>query len=334
MTVEDRYSAVPEWAPQAFMWVGWPSDPSLWRAELEPARRETAEFVQKSAGSVPIRLVAAGATSVASAADIASANVTTIELPMGDIWLRDTGPMYVTANGALTGVTFRFNGWGGKYVLSGDQHTAAAMLDVDGLSSAPQDFVLEGGAFDHDGAGQLITTRQCLLNPNRNPGWKQEEAERALVDTFALDRIIWLDEGLLEDHTDGHVDNIARFIGPSRIVCQHPSGDDDPNTETLMAVESLLRAAGLEVITLPSPGKIVEANDEVMPASHLNFVFANDRVIMPCFEDKFGPKACDILQAALPDHEVIASPARHILSGGGAFHCMTSNVPALGGLKT
>jgi agmatine deiminase len=195
--------------------------------------------------------------------------------------------------------------------------------------------VLEGGAIDWDGEGTVITTRECLLNPNRNPGMSEEEAERWLYEALGFTRVIWLDGGLANDHTDGHVDNIARFIAPGRVVCQEPFGSDDPNAKRLDEIYRALAASTdasgrkLDVLRLPSPGRVVDAEGQVMPASHMNFIIGNAHVVMPTYATpRAWEEAVIRLQKEFATRTVWPLPAKAILSGGGAFHCITQQQPA------
>ncbi|RIJ30591.1 agmatine deiminase family protein [Henriciella mobilis] len=317
----------PEWAPQSAVWVGWPHLRDAWAEDYEGAQREIAALVKALAPVVTVKLVIGAPHSRPEAVNLIGDLAEFYDAPMGDIWLRDIGPVFVKFRNRLEGLGFTFNGWGGKYELEGDTETAAAIARLEGHPLKRLDFVLEGGAVEQDGEGILITTRQCVLNPNRNAGWTEEKAEAALSEAFNAQRIIWLGDGLLGDHTDGHVDNIARFVAPGHVICQTPSGDDDPNTDILRAIESELRAAELQVSTIPSPGRIEDEDGEPVPASHMNFLISNGRVILPIYEDEHSKRAQAELQAIMPDHEVIALPANHILTGGGSFHCMTQQVP-------
>ena len=187
----------------------------------------------------------------------------------GDIWLRDTGPIFARTRDGAVALSFKTNGWGGKFDLPDDATVGDDIARLAGTPVLRFDFVLEGGAVDHDGEGTMLTTRQTLLNPNRN-GWSKEEAEAALARAFGAKKVIWIDEGLKNDHTDGHIDNIARFVGPGRVVCQSPAGADDPNAETLNAIARALEAATdaqgrkLEVIRIPGVGLYRNALGEIV----------------------------------------------------------------------
>lgn len=323
----------PEWAPQSAVWVGWPHLKEAWAEDYDGAQREIAALVEALAPVVTVKLVIGAEHSRREADSLIGDLAEYHAAPMGDIWLRDIGPVFVKYLNRLEGLGFTFNGWGGKYELEGDTETAAAISRLEGAPLKRLDFVLEGGAVEQDGAGNLITTRQCVLNPNRNTGWTEETAEAALKQAFNVSRIIWLGDGLKGDHTDGHVDNVARFIAPGHVLCQTPSGPDDPNADILRAIEDELRAAELRVSTIPSPGRIEDADGEPVPASHMNFLISNGRVILPVYEDRHSKLALAELKALMPDHDVIALPANRSLTGGGSFHCMTQQVPEIEGLQ-
>jgi agmatine deiminase len=194
--------------------------------------------------------------------------------------------------------------------------------------------VLEGGSIEVDGRGTCLTTRQCLLNPNRNPGLSREDIERKLGQALGVRRVLWLDEGLLNDHTDGHVDNLARFVAPGRVVCMEPRAADDPNRSTLDAIvhalEGFRDAAGerLQVHRIPSPGLVIGKSGQPMPASYVNFYIANHAVAVPTFGARSDEEAVSSLSQLFPDRRTVAIPAKELLEGGGVFHCITQQQPA------
>jgi agmatine deiminase len=318
----------PEWAPQEAIWVGWPCVQEYWGEAFDGACEEIAVFVRTLAQRVNVNLGVRSQADAALARRACGAGCDIHIFPMGDIWFRDTGPIFAEVDGVPTGLRFGFNGWGGKFVMPGDEATGQAILDVSGQRSRSYDFILEGGAVDVDGGGRLLTTRACMLNTNRNI-WSEVEAEIALRSAFGVDQIIWLDKGLLGDHTDGHVDNVARFIGPNRVVSQHSSGPNDPNAPCFVAIEQDLKTANLSVIFIPSPGEVHAPDGTLMAASHLNFVFANGLIIMPRYEPNYSEQARAQLAKALPDFEIILLDANHILTGGGSFHCISQPVPRM-----
>jgi agmatine deiminase len=196
--------------------------------------------------------------------------------------------------------------------------------------------VLEGGAIDHDGEGTILTTRQTLLNPNRN-GWTKEQAEASLTKAFGARKIIWIDEGLKNDHTDGHIDNIARFVAPGRVVCQAPAGPDDPNADTLNAIAAVLEAATdaagrkLDVVRIPGVGLYRNPAGEISPASHMNFIIANGVVVVPVYGTPTQAAALEALRTVFPGRKVVGVSSCGLLgsgeAGGGSFHCITQQEP-------
>ncbi|MES2754315.1 MAG: agmatine deiminase family protein, partial [Pseudomonadota bacterium] len=199
-----------EWAPHAAVWIGFPSHPELWEDDLEPARAEVAAFAAAvhAGGTGETVLLVAADKEAASAARAAAPFAEIVVQPFGDIWLRDTGPILL---GDATARDFAFNGWGGKYDLAGDDDIGVRLAKSRRIACASRNWVLEGGALDGDGTGVVLTTQQCLLNPNRNPQLYRPEIERRLHDDLGFAHVVWLGEGLVNDHTDGHVDNLARF---------------------------------------------------------------------------------------------------------------------------
>ncbi len=339
-----------EWGAIARLYIGFASDEALWGEGFAPAQDEIAalaNFFADPAGPgqpthVTLFVASSQAAHAARARVIKSVEI--VEAAFGDIWLRDTGPIFArNAAGALQALRFGFNGWGGKYQLPGDAQIGDHLARHANAAIRPFPFILEGGAVEWDGAGTLLTTRQCLLNPNRNPDWgkgahsTEAAAETALREAFGISKILWLDEGLVNDHTDGHIDNLARFIAPGRIVTQYAQGKSDPNAALYGAIARALGAmkdAGgrsIEVVTIPSPGLVADEAGEPMPASHMNFLRANGRVAVPVYDPVYGEAARAALAAFLPGEHVVALPALAILTGGGAFHCISQHVPPVPG---
>lgn len=336
MSVPTRY-VPPEWAPQATLWVGWPHLREEWGDAFEEARSEIAAFIAQAARFQPIR-VACGSDEALKSAETrladASGTIACVSVPTGDIWLRDTGPIIAQEDEALSALTFDFNGWGGKYVMPGDTDTAAAIAAEEKLAIETHGFVLEGGAVEFDGARRLLTTRQCLLHTNRNADWTESTAEARLKAAFGIDQVIWLDQGLVGDHTDGHIDNLARFVGPGHVLCQTPSGAGDPQADVLLSAENALRKTGLQVSTLPSPGRVFGSHGEAMPASHMNYVLINGAVLLPAYEPAYSAEAAAVLAKLFPDREIVSCTASAILHGGGSLHCMTREIPHIGPVAT
>lgn len=327
---------LPEWAPQKAIWTAWPAAAEEWNGDLDSPRRDVAALVHALAPDNQVRLLVDGPEAQQSAESAVGDVADIVPAKYGDIWLRDTSPLFATARGEPFALRFRTNGWGGKFSLPADESVGDDIARLAGVATQGFDFVLEGGAIDHDGAGTILTTRQTLLNPNRN-GWSQGDAEAALRTSLGARKILWIDEGLTGDHTDGHIDNIARFVGPARIVVQEPAGPDDPNAAVFEAIARNLQGAtdadgrAIEVIEIPGPGLVLNALGEVAPASHLNFAIANGIVVVPVFDTNTQADALERLQAVFPDRKVVGLPASGLLgagdAGGGAFHCITREEP-------
>jgi agmatine deiminase len=320
----------PEWAPHKAIWTAFPSDGSLWEEDLEPAQQEVAAMVRALSKGDRMRVLASGRDAYRAAQAALGDVAEVIETPFGDIWLRDTGPIF-TANRKAH--RFGFNGWGEKYSLPGDATVGDAVACVAGATLLRHPFILEGGAIEMDGQGTLLTTRQCLLNPNRNADWNEATAETQLKRALGVTKVLWLDEGLANDHTDGHIDNLARFVAPGVVVCQAPHGRNDPNADVLneiaLSLAAMTDATGrrLQVVKIPSPGLLEGEEGEPIPASHMNFLIGNEAVVVPTY-NAVGEEAVRALSACFPDRRVIGLSSTAILTGGGSFHCITQQEPA------
>ncbi len=322
-----------EWAAHKAIWTAFPSHEDLWLENLEPAQAESAAMIRALADGDKVKVLVMGADAEEAAKALIgpNANVEIIQSKFGDIWLRDTGPIFTADGQALR---FRNNGWGGKYSLEHDDTVGDHVAKMSGKPVIEFDFILEGGAVDQDGEGTLLTTAQCILNPNRNTGWTKEIAEQKLCEAFGASKVIWIDEGLVNDHTDGHIDNIVHFVGPGKVACMAPYGEDDPNAEILNRIYEALKTATdargrkLEIVQLPSPGRIENEDGDVVPASHMNFLIGNKTVVVPLYGAASGEEAVAVIQKIFPNHKVAGLPSTAILSGGGSFHCITQQEPA------
>ena len=318
-----------EWAPHEAVWIGFPHLAEEWSGRIDAARRDVAAFagaVHDEGRGEEVRLVVNDAAQADMAAKLVDAGVRILVQPLGDIWLRDTGPIVVGTGGARRARNFRFNWWGEKFVMPGDLEVGAALARTSGLPVDEQDWVLEGGAIDVDGAGMAVTTEECLLNPNRNPSLTRADIEVRLHQSLGIDRLLWLGKGLAGDHTDGHVDNLARFVGEGRLAIP-VAADDDPNAEIYADARARAKAfGGVEVIDLPSPGR-VEVDGEVTAASYMNFYIGNSVVVVPTYGAANDRAAVDTLAALFPDRRAVGIDARGIIGGGGSFHCSSQQVP-------
>ena len=315
----------PEWAPQDWLWIGFPHDAEEWPEVLERAQEQIAAFANAVAESgQEVRLLVRNAANEARAQSLVSGAVKLERRTFGDVWLRDTGPL---VRGDGTALRCRFNGWGGTYMMAGDQEIGAELARDAGLAVRESDWILEGGAIDGDGTGLVVTTEQCLLNPNRNPELSRGEIEARLKRDLGFDRVLWLGDGLLNDHTDGHVDNLARFVAPGTLAVPTASDPLDPNAAIYADAADRARTFGLEVAPMPSVGRY-EIDGVIAPASYMNFCITNGAVIVPQYGVPNDPAALDALAPFFPGRTIVGLPSDAILRGGGSFHCMSQHLPA------
>ena len=329
-----------ESARHAATWTVWPVGEELWEGRLDEVRTDMAGLVAALARFEPVVLLVADAEARRDAearlgrAGIASGAVRSLSAPLDDVWLRDAGPLFVLGrDGRLAATDWRFDGWGGKYASARDDRLPERIASVLGVRRFAFDAVLEGGAIEMGSDGTLLTTRSCLLDGVRNPGWSEDDYQRALRDGLGATRVAWLEGGLVDDHTDGHVDTVARFAGEDAIVCVVADEDDAANRATLGAnrerLASLRRADGsaYRLFDLPLPEDRSVVDGVRPPRSYANFCLVNGGVVVPTWNDPRDAEALGILQAAFPGREVVGVPATALVSGGGAFHCVTQHQP-------
>ncbi len=318
----------PEWAPQDWLWIGFPHLAEEWPNYLERAQAQIATFASAVADSgQAVRLLVRDDASERAARALVSERVTLERRVYGDIWLRDTGPLVVLDKGERVACRFGFNGWGGKYEMPGDESIGAEIARDAGLLVRTSAMILEGGAVDGDGTGLAVTTEQCLLNPNRNPGMARAQIEAELARTLGFERMVWLGDGLINDHTDGHVDNLARFVGPNRLVVPEATGANDPNAAIYADAAERAHDAGLEVVRIPSPG-LIERDGVIEPASYVNFAITTDLVVVPTFGSPHDADGVAAIAALFPDRATIGLPGDAVLAGGGGFHCASQQMPS------
>ena len=321
----------PEWAPQDWLWIGFPHDADEWPEVLGRAQEQIAAFANAVAESgQEVRLLVRDAANEARARSLVSGRVKLERRSFGDVWLRDTGPLVrADGQGRRDALRCRFNGWGGKYLMEGDQTVGAELARDAGLEVVEGDWILEGGGIDGDGAGLVVTTEQCLLNPNRNPELSRRDIEARLIRDLGFDRVLWLGDGLINDHTDGHVDNLARFVGPNRLVLARATGKDDPNAAIYADAKARAEAFGVDVVETPSPG-LITRGDFVEPASYANFAITSNLVVVPTFGSPHDEEGVSAIAALFPGRATIGLPADAVLAGGGGFHCASQQMPSAG----
>jgi agmatine deiminase len=318
----------PEWHPQDWLWIGFPHLAEEWPGFFEAAQAQIAAFASAVAESgQAVRLIVRDEANEARARSLVSSKVTLERRTYGDIWLRDTGPLVLTDNmGGHRARRFGFNGWGGKYLMDGDQTIGAELAQYAGLTVDTADWILEGGAIDGDGAGIVATTEQCLLNPNRNRQLSRSEIEARLIADLGFERVLWLGDGLINDHTDGHVDNLARFVSPGVLALPRATGPDDPNAAIYADARARAQAFGVTVREVPSPGRL-ERDGRIEPASYMNFAITTKLVIVPTFGMAMDAEGVAAVADLFPDRDTLGLPADAVLAGGGGFHCASQQMP-------
>jgi agmatine deiminase len=332
-----RYRMPAEWTLHERCLMAWPTRPELWPGQFEAAKAEYAAVAKAIARFEPVLMVAAPGSGD-DASQQCGPNVDVIELPIDDSWLRDSGPIFaLDADGARVGVDFRFNAWGERfYPFDDDDRLPERVLAHLGIPRHPVEMVLEGGSITVDGEGTLITTEQCLLNPNRNPGWSPERIEETLRQALGAEVIIWLPFGLAEDSvTDGHVDGVCAFVRPGAVLLQTAADPADPNWDRLAANRRVLEqsrdAAGrpIEILEMPYLAH-AEVGARRVRVPSVNFYVANGGVVAPIAGASTDDAMLARIADAFPDREIVPVPAGVIGFGGGGVHCITQQVPAAG----
>ena len=328
-----------EWEPHAATWVAWPHAETTWPGCLAEAEREFETLVRALARSERVELLAqsdshAGLLSERLGVLARDGSVRLHVVRTDDVWMRDIGPTFVRdGTGELVALDWKFNAWGGKYApWDRDDAVAARVASLCGVARERLELVVEGGALEVDGEGTLLATEPTLLDPKRNPGVSRESIEKRLGELLGVTRIVWLGEGIEGDDTDGHIDDLARFVAPGVVVCARESDPDDPNFAPLEACGERLRAArdaggrALRVIDLPMP-PAVRAGADRLPASYANFYIANREVLVPVFGAPSDARAIEILRPLFPGRDVVGIPSRSLVRGLGAVHCLTQQQP-------
>ena len=344
-----------EWEPHAGTWMLWPERPDNWRDHARPPQRAFAAVATAIARSEPMTM-AVSAGQFEAARKMLPAGVRVVEISSNDAWMRDVGPTFVVdRRRRVRGVDWMFNAWGGKaggayldWAL--DDQVAAKVLEIESAPRYRAPFILEGGAIHVDGQGTLLTTEECLLNPNRNPTLRRGQIEALLERHLGVRRIIWLGRGVFNDETDGHVDNLCCFVRPGVVVLTWCDNPDDPQYDISRAAYEVLakakdargrrlkihkllqpgplymseaEAAGIEY----SPGCKVRRAGERLAGSYVNFYIANRHIVMPLLDPRTDRAAKAALAKLFPRRKVVGVPSREILLGGGNIHCITQQQP-------
>src|SRR5262245_3476019 len=329
------YRMPAEWEPHGATWLAWPHNLETWPRQLEVVRGVWVSMISALARSEAVHLLVNDPASEAevrarlNVVEAPGGNVVFHRIPTVDVWIRDYGPTFLTGReGKLAFNDWVYNGWGNKYLAyEADDRVAKDIAKLLQIPVFEPGIVLEGGSIDVNGEGLCLTTEQCLLNPNRNPHLAKVEIEDLLKNYLGVDRVIWLGEGIAGDDTDGHVDDIARFVDPTTVVCVVEKNVSDVNYAPLKDnYERLLACPDLNVICLPTPGNVA-AEGHRLPASYANFYIANSVVLVPTFDHPNDGEALGILSELFPGRSVSGIPCSAVVYGLGAIHCVTQQEP-------
>jgi len=329
----DGFSMPAEWSRHKGCWMAWPVRAATFPNGLEAARQAYARVARAIRRFEPVTMVCPEEL-VADAASLCGPGIDFLAMPISDSWIRDNGPSFlVDEMGELAGVHWKFNAWGENYLdYAPDTQVGRRVLEHVGARRYEAPLVMEGGAFHVDGEGTCLTTEQCLLNPNRNPGFSKSEIEGHLRDHLGVQRIVWLGEGYEEDETDGHVDEIAAFVRPGLVLTLTTEDRTDPNYPVFqdnLRRLSLARDVAdkpLQVVTVPVPQR-QEQNGVRLTLSYTNFYMANGGIVMPAFNDPADAVAYDTFRRLWPEREIVQVDALDIVRGGGGIHCITQQQP-------
>lgn len=322
-----------EWTPHEAVWLAWPFDEKLWGEDLSGAQEEFLALL-KTIADLAGNQKPRGERLKILVPNEKTANHLQTELDpipadffidhYGDIWLRDTAPLFSNSEARA----FQFNGWGNKYLFKEDRDLSKRIARHAGKAFSISSLIAEGGAFDWDGEGHVLSTKNCLLHPERNANWSREEIEVELQ-SFGAKKLILLEAELKNDHTDGHIDTLARFASPGNIILMKARDSNDPNQAVLeslarqLEVQKDLSGKAFKLHFIPSPGLVANEQGDTLPASYLNFYISNTRVIVPTYGSSHDDEAVRQIGELFPDRETLGLSSRSILTGGGAFHCIT-----------
>lgn len=324
-----------EWHPHRRCWMAWPTNVPSYHGRHEAAKVVHANVARAIARFEPVVMLA-NAADAGLARSMCGPGVEVRAAPIDDGWFRDNGPSFLIDGGAaLLGVHWDFNGWGGRTPFEKDRKAASFILAQEGIERVPAPFVLEGGSFHVDGEGTLISTEECLLNPNRNPTLSRADIEQRLREFLGVEAIIWLKGGLVDDVTDGHVDMVAAFTAPGQVVALRCDDGADANYRVLEANHEILRGArdargrSLQVIDIPQAAPLpIDQTGTRLALSHINYYTANSAIVLPCLGiADLDQRVLGIFREIYPDRDIVAVATRDLLYGGGNIHCVTQQEP-------
>lgn len=338
---EQGYYFPPEWHPHSATWLAWPHNKDTWFERTGEAQAVYCRFIEQVVRSETVHLMvndAAMEQDVRRQLDtlnIAPEGIVFHHFPTNDAWCRDYGGGFLLHKNSDRKMLLNwgFNSWGDKYPpYDADNAVPLKMGAYLNVPVVTPGMILEGGSVEFNGAGTVLTTRSCLLNKNRNPHLSAREIEQALADCYGMEQVLWLEDGIEGDDTDGHIDDLTRFISEDTVVTVMEDSKQSPNYETLkrnaeaLGKMQLMSGKSLQVIELPMPSPVYYKND-LLPASYANFYACNSAVIVPVFRDKNDDRALDIIQKCFPDKQVVGLDSRDIVIGLGSFHCLSQQEP-------
>ncbi|NDR55403.1 agmatine deiminase [Aliiruegeria sabulilitoris] len=352
----DGFDMPGEHEPHAEIWMAWPERSDNWRDGAKPAQGCFVEVARAIAEVTPVTM-AVSAAQYENARGRLPENIRVVEMSTNDSWMRDIGPTYVTnGQGERRGIQWDFNAWGGLvdglyFPWDKDDQVAGKICEILRDDSYKAGIILEGGAIHTDGDGTLFTNEECLLHPSRNANMSQDEIEQVLKDNLGVEKVLWLPEGLFNDETNGHIDNLMHVVKPGEVILSWTEDTRDPQYEISQRAFAFLsnatdakdRTLKIHKIHIPGPLYLTEREaagidmsdgmereaGQRLAGSYANFLITNGRIIMPLLDPKWDDPARQVLQAAFPEHEIVGVAAREILLGGGNIHCITQQVPAV-----
>lgn len=352
----DGFHMPAEWAEHQAVWMIWPQRPDNWRHAGREAQQTFAAIAKAISATTPV-FMAVPEPFMPQARAVMPSEVTLVAMNSDDCWMRDSGPtMVIDQAGHLRGVDWKFNAWGGfngglYHPWDQDSEVASQVLAHHGFDRYLAPLVLEGGSIHVDGEGTLLTTEECLLNPNRNPDLSKTQIEALLSEYLNVTHFIWLPEGVFMDETDGHIDNMCCFARPGEVVLHWVDDEKDPQYPRSQAAYEVLSKARdakgrqLKIHKMLAPGPLFYEQDETagvvasgqavprevgerMAASYVNFLISNGQIIFPLLDERTDAAAASRLQEIFPEYRIVGVPAREVLLGGGNIHCITQQIPA------
>ena len=342
----DGYRMPAEWEQHDAMWLAWPEDRVTFPKGIDRVRKRLIEIIAHLVPGEDVHVAVRNAEARSRVKELlrkAQVDLSRVHFHIwdyADVWFRDYGPTFVVNRELrkIAIVQWRFNAWGGKYPsLVKDGNVPYFMSERLGIGLFMPGIILEGGAIDVNGRGTVLTTEQCLLNPNRNPGLLKHDMESYLADFLGVRHVIWLKCGLAGDHTDGHIDNLARFVSSDTVVCAFEEDPDGENYAVLKQNYEILTSSTdqngqpLRVVKLPMPPTIrvaVDGKKQTLAASYTNFLIGNRVVLVPAFGHPNDERSREILQEQFPDRVVVGIDCTELVYGGGTLHCISQQQPS------